>query len=106
MSTMLHVVLYVFAGAAALALTFGPITYLFSDIDYRSWQAWLAAWVWTLLCIGLLVGGLLLYLDKHPDNSANACADRGGVWSVVGSHQQLVGKVITTVNDYACVTPS
>lgn len=103
MSTIVGFVLLVFAGGAALAVTFGPLFYAVSEVDYFGWLRWLGVWCWTLLWLGFFIGCIALYAQHHPDRGANACADSGGRWSIVGHHAQVVGKVVTEANDYGCV---
>jgi hypothetical protein len=104
MGTVMAVTGFVFLGALVLVVAYGPLAHGAGAFDRDfSWRYWLVAWVWALLCTGVVAGLIVNYAHDHPDNSPNACADKGGIWSVTGQHKELRGKVFVTVNEYACV---
>lgn len=102
MTTILGVVALVLAGALVFVVTFGPLYY--GMTSNWSWRGWFLAWLWMLVCIGVVIGCIVLAVHDHPDRGPNHCADRGGIWSVVG-HHTVHSKATYTVTDYGCVMP-
>ncbi len=100
--TIVYAVLATLAGALSLVVSYGPLVRVFL-IDRSPARSWIAAWTWALICTGIAIGVILILVSRHRTGGANACADRGDIWSRVGEHPVSTGKTIVFVSDYACI---